>query len=67
MSATMDPEAVLDRLRNQAQRTDLRAERRMHVKLDYSPAAVERRLRDQSMLAAACRRFAGARTFSQPA
>lgn len=63
----MDPRAVLDRLRRQTQLTDLRAERRMKIKLDYSPAAVERRLRDQSMLAAACRRFARVRTFSQPA
>ena len=46
----MSPEAVTERLREVARRSDLRTENRLATKVDMSPEAVTRRLRLQSRL-----------------
>lgn len=48
------PDAIEARLSEVVRQTDLRADRRLHPKVDYSPAAVERRLRQVEALRRAC-------------
>ena len=50
----MSPEAVIRRLREMSERSNLSAALRLATKVDMSPEAVTRRLRTQSMLRDAC-------------
>jgi hypothetical protein len=50
----LSPEAIVDRLKQASDASDLRAERRLDAKLDMSAAGIERRLREVSELLALC-------------
>ena len=54
MSVTDPPDVILARLEAVARATDLHPEKRLHAKIDYSPEAIERRLRTVEALRRAC-------------
>ena len=57
MSTVVDAASVTRRLQRMGRLSDLRVERRLLAKVDYSAAAVTRRLRTVSSLRAACLRW----------
>ena len=66
MKTDYSPSALERRLREVADRTDLRADRRTHAKIDYAVEALERRLRTVSALRRACLELADARPVPKP-
>jgi hypothetical protein len=60
-ATSADDAAVGERLREVSRLTDLRAARRLDVKVDMSASAVTRRLRRQSALRSLCLRLAASR------
>ena len=57
----LSPEAILGRLKQASDLSDLRAERRLDAKLDMSAEGIERRLREVSELLALCESLGAAR------
>ena len=58
MSVSMTPSSITARLKKVAELTDLRSELRLDQKLDLSPPAITRRLRQVAALQLACARLA---------
>lgn len=56
----LSPEAIVDRLKQASDASDLRPERRLDAKLDMSAAGIERRLREVSELLALCESLSAA-------
>lgn len=54
MSAAMTPAAISSRLRKVAELADLSPHRRLDAKIDYSPAAITRRLTTVAHLHGIC-------------
>lgn len=54
MKLDLSPAAILERLKHASDASDLRAERRLHAKLDMSAEGIARRLREVSELVALC-------------
>ena len=54
MRIPMDPQSIAARLDEVARLTDLRTENRLNAKIDYSPAAIARRLSQVAELRRLC-------------
>lgn len=61
MSADMSASAISARLRHASALADLRTENRLHGKVDMSPAAIARRLREVEQLRRLCSKLAALR------
>jgi len=53
-SADMSPASISERIRVASELSDLRADLRLHSKIDYSPEGVSRRIREVSELRRLC-------------